>query len=149
MPVLEEEADNRVWYPGEIKRTFPGGGFSSAVVVFLGQGTDTGCGYNAACYAEGRRCAQQFLERMSTRRPLAAELLSKAAESYREAADAMQRVSEVFRFSHDEQGPITDDAKIQQTAGMLAEARDAETQAMASLTEITKIQPRQPTSEST
>jgi hypothetical protein len=108
-----------------------------------------GCGYNAACYAEGRRCAQQFFERMSARRPLAAELLKKTSESYREAADAMKRVSEVFRFGHEEQGPITADAKIEQAAGLLAEARDAETQAMAALTEITKIQPRQPTSEST
>jgi hypothetical protein len=107
-----------------------------------------GCGYNAACYAEGRRFAQQFLERMSSRRPLAANLLQDAAGSYQEAADAMERVSEVFPFSHDEGGRITAAAEIEQAAGFLAKARDAETVAMACLTEITKIQVRRPKPES-
>jgi len=106
-----------------------------------------GCGYNAACYAEGRRFAQQFFERMSTRRPLAANLLTQAAESYREAADTMDRVSEVFPFSHDDEGPITADAKIGQAAELLADARAAEAQAMAFLTEITKIQVQRPPAE--
>jgi hypothetical protein len=107
-----------------------------------------GCGYNAACYAESRRFAQQFFERMSTRRPLAANLLGDAAESYREAADAMGRVSEVFPFSHDESGPITAAAKIEQAAGFLAEARDAEARAMACLSKITEIQVQRPKAES-
>jgi hypothetical protein len=98
-----------------------------------------GCGYNAACYAEGRRFAQQFFERMSTRRPLAAILLRQAAESYRDAANAMERVSEVFPFSHDKEGRITAAAKIEQAAGLLAEARDAEAQALTFLNDITKI----------
>lgn len=107
-----------------------------------------GRGYNAACYAEGRRFAQQFFERMSTRRPLAANLLRQAAESYGEAADAMKCVSELLPFGHDEEGPITDAAKIEKAAGLLADARNAEAQAMASLTEITKIQVRRPTAQS-
>lgn len=101
-----------------------------------------GSGYNAACYAEGRRLAQRFLERLSTRRPLAAKLLEKASDSYGQAAEAMRRVSEVFPFSHDEEGPITDVAKIKQAAESLARAREAEAQAMSFLTEITKIQAR-------
>lgn len=107
-----------------------------------------GCGYNAACYAQGRRFAQEFFERMSTRRPLAANLLRQAAESYREAADTMERVSQVFPFSHDEEGPITAAAKIEQAAGLLADARDTEAQATAFLTEITNIQVRRPPADS-
>lgn len=107
-----------------------------------------GCGYNAACYAEGRRFAQQFFQRMSTRRPLAANLLRQAAESYGEAAHAMARFSEVFPFSHDEEGPITAAGKIEQAARLLAEARDAEARAMAFLADIAKIQVRRPTDES-
>jgi len=107
-----------------------------------------GCGYNAACYAEGRRFAQQFFERMSTRRPLAANLLREAAGSYREAADAMKRLSEVFPFSHDEDGRITAAAKIAPAVELLAEARDAETQAIACLTKTTEIQVRKPRPES-
>ena len=107
-----------------------------------------GCGYNAACYAEGRRFAQQFFERMSTRRPLASNLLRQAAESYRDAADAMERVGGIFPFSHDGEGRITAADKIEQAAGLLAEARDAESQAMAVLNDITKIQARRPRAES-
>lgn len=103
-----------------------------------------GCGYNAACYAEGRRFAQQFFERMSTRRPLAADLLRQAAESYHEAADAMDRVCEVFPFGHEEEGPITAASQIEPAARLLADAREAEAQAMAFLAEITKIQVRKP-----
>jgi hypothetical protein len=103
-----------------------------------------GCGYNAACYAEGRRFAQQFFERMSTRRPLAANLLRQAAESYGKAATSMGHLSEVFPFNHDEKGPITDVAKIEQAAGFLANARDSESQAMSFLTDVTKIQVRRP-----
>jgi hypothetical protein len=98
-----------------------------------------GCGYNAACYAEGRRFAQVFLERMSTRRPLAAELLREAAASYREAAGAMKQVSDVFPFGHEEEGPITDEARIDQAADLLVAARDAEARAMSALVDITNI----------
>ena len=85
---------------------------------------------------------------MSTRRPLAANLLRQAAASYREAADAMKRVSEIFPFGHDEKGRITAADKIDQAAGLLADARDAEAQAMAFLSDITKIQARRSTPES-
>jgi hypothetical protein len=107
-----------------------------------------GCGYNAACYAEGRRFAQHFFERMSARRPLAANLLRHAAESYREAADAMDHVSEVFPFGHEEQGPITAAAKIDEATGLLGDARDAEARAMTFLTDVTKTPVRRATGES-
>jgi hypothetical protein len=106
-----------------------------------------GCGYNAACYAEGRRLAQKFLERMSTRRPLAADLLRQATEAYREAAEAMGRLGEVFPFGHDEQGPVTAAHKIDEAVGLLAEARDAESRAMDFLRDVTKIQARTPGDE--
>jgi hypothetical protein len=98
-----------------------------------------GCGYNAACYAEGRRFAQQFLERMSTRRPLAADLLRKAADSYREAAHAMKQVSDVFPFGQEGKGPITDETRIEKATGLLAQARDTEARAMSILVDITNI----------
>ena len=98
----------------------------------------------AACYAEGRSFAQQFLERMSARRPLAANLLRNATESYREAAGAMGRLSEVFPSGHEEQGAITAAARIEEATVLLAQARDAESRAMASLREITKIRARGP-----
>jgi hypothetical protein len=107
-----------------------------------------GCGYNAACYAEGRRFACQFLGRLSARRPRAADLLRHAAEFYGEAAEAMGRLSELFPFSHEEQGPITAAARIEEAAGLLAQARDAESRAMASLRDIRKIQAPGPEPES-
>ena len=88
--------------------------------------------------------AQQFFERMSTRRPLAADLLRKAAAAYGDAAQATKRLSEVLPFSHEANGPITDEEIIEQAAALLAQARDAESQAMSCLTDITKIQVRRP-----
>lgn len=99
-----------------------------------------GCGYNAACYAEGRLFAQQFFERMSTRRPLACELLRAAAHAYGEAADAVRNVSEIFPFCHDVEGSVTDKGKIDQASRLLRKARDAEAKAMDHLAEITKMQ---------
>lgn len=99
-----------------------------------------GCGYNAACYAEGRRFAQQFFERMSVRRPIAAQLLRQVAQSYREAADAMQGISEIFPFRHDAEGHISSAATIEEASELLSKARGAEGSATAFLTDITKIQ---------
>lgn len=100
-----------------------------------------GMGYYAACYAEGRRFAHLFLERMSRRRPLAADLLRQAAEAYGEAAGAMKRLSDAFPFGHEERGPITETNQIEGAAGFLAEARDAEAKAMTVLRDITRIGP--------
>lgn len=99
-----------------------------------------GCGYDAACYAEGRRFAQQFFERMSARRPLAADLLGRAAEFYREAADAMAGVSELLPFSPDAEGQVSSAARIDRSAELLARARDSEAQAISLLTDMTKMQ---------
>ncbi len=107
-----------------------------------------GCGYNAACYAEGRRFAQEFFDRVSTRRPLAANLLRDVADSYRDAATAMKRASEIFPFASDQQGVITDPDQIEQGIKFLAAARDNESRAMASLAEVTRIQTQGPAAES-
>lgn len=103
-----------------------------------------GFGYNAACYAEGRRYAQQFFLRMSHRRPLASELLRKASDCYSKAAEAVKCVSEMFPFGHDEEGPITDKGKIEEAVVHLGQARSAEVEAVTHLTDITKIQVRRP-----
>lgn len=76
-----------------------------------------------------------------------AQLAPKRTPVLPEAADAMARVSEIFPFSHGDKGPITAAARIEQAAALLAEARDAEAQAMAFLTAIIKIQARRPTAE--
>ncbi len=47
MPVLEEEADDRIGNPAEIKGPLPGGGFGQAVIVLLGQVAESGCSDNA------------------------------------------------------------------------------------------------------
>ncbi len=99
-----------------------------------------GCGYNAACYTEGRTFAQRFFERLSERRPLASNLLRQAARSYAKAADAMGQVTKLFPFTHDEGGRIADATKIDQAADLLAEAREAEVSALNSLADVTKIQ---------
>jgi hypothetical protein len=112
------------------------------------RGERFGCGFNAACYTEGRRFAGQFFERMSTRRPLASGLLRQASESYADAAAAMGRVSEIFPFDAEDHSLITDAARIEEAAEHLAEARDAEAKAMQFLKEITKIQARPPGAES-
>lgn len=101
-----------------------------------------GCGYNAACYAEGRRFARTFLQRMAERRPLAADLLRQAAESYGDAAGAMDQVSEVFPFDSEAEGRITDAAAVAQATEHLDRARKAEVRATSILTNITNIQPR-------
>jgi hypothetical protein len=107
-----------------------------------GRAERMGCGYNAACYAEGRRFAQRFFERMAERRPLAADLLRTSAEAYRDAADAMEQVTAVFPFDGEAEGPITDDAAVARATEHLAAARKAEVRAMSILTNITNIQPR-------
>ena len=87
---------------------------------------------------------QGLLEQIALTQLIEEVLLRQAAESYCGAADALECVSEIFTFSHDEEGRINSAAKIEQAAGLLAKARDAEVQAMAFLTNITKIQERGP-----
>jgi hypothetical protein len=103
-----------------------------------------GCGYNTACYAEARRFAQRFFERMSARRPLAADLLRKVAESYRQAADAMKGVSEIFPFIREEHGTIADSVRIERATTLLARAHDAERRAMSALSDITHMKAPEP-----
>jgi hypothetical protein len=125
---------------------FGAGAYELWIEALRGRRADRfGCGYNAACYAEGRRFAHRFLDRMATRRPLAAELLRRAADAYEEAAEAMQHFVEVFPFTHDEKGRITDAAAIDRAVPLLERAQDAETLAMDLLKKITEM--RVPRSE--
>jgi hypothetical protein len=52
----------------------------------------------------------------------------------------MDRLGEVFPFSHDDEGRVTASTEIGQAAGLLPKARDAEARAMTFLGDITKIQ---------
>jgi len=71
----------------------------------------------------------------------------QAADAYRAAGAAMQQVSDIFPFSPDEQGSITDDAAIGRAADHLIQARDSESRAMQCLSAITKIEARRRPSE--
>src|SRR5262249_40368674 len=55
-----------------------------------------GNSYNAQCYAEGRRFAREFLERVARRSPSVAEPLGAAVQEYAAAAQAMERVAALF-----------------------------------------------------
>src|SRR5260370_708700 len=55
-----------------------------------------GNSYNAACYAEGRRFAREFLQRVADRNPSVAGALGPAVHEY--AARAMERVAALFPF---------------------------------------------------
>jgi hypothetical protein len=57
-----------------------------------------GNAYCAACYAEGRGFARDFLARLAGRNPRAEDYLRAASERYAAAAEALQRVVELFPF---------------------------------------------------
>ncbi|MHB1000891.1 MAG: hypothetical protein ACYC27_16740 [Armatimonadota bacterium] len=57
-----------------------------------------GCGYNAFCYTEGRRCAYQFLQCMAQCHSLAGEELMKASDLFKDSASGLAQVSSLFPF---------------------------------------------------
>lgn len=90
-----------------------------------------GCGYNAACYAEARAFAAEFMKRAAARNPHASHELGEVAESYDEAASALARVSEVFPFEGAEWGAkIADDDAIAAAVAALRQAKAAEADAI-------------------
>lgn len=98
-----------------------------------------GNAYNAACYAEGRRFAGEFLERMAKRNEFAAGELNRAAADYAKAADATAQVAKLFPFPGEWGEKIEDDNIIGEAAGALKAAKDAESDAIKTLTKVTVL----------
>jgi hypothetical protein len=95
-----------------------------------------GNSYNAACYAEGRRLAREFLERVSGRNPSVARLLGAAAQEYAAAAEAMQQVAALFPFRAQYGSLVEDEPAIREAAQALRKARDAESLAVDQLAAV-------------
>src|SRR5262249_49542761 len=95
-----------------------------------------GNSYNAACYAEGRRFAREFLERVAARNPAVAAPLAPAIQEYAAAAEAMARVSAIFPFRGQYGTVVEEEAAIGEAAEALRTARDAESRAVERLVEV-------------
>jgi hypothetical protein len=89
-----------------------------------------GNSYAAACYAEGRRFAREFLQRVAERTPAIAAPLRQAAGEYGAAAQAMDRVAALFPFPGQWGAMVDDGAAIAEATDALRTARDAETRAI-------------------
>jgi hypothetical protein len=95
-----------------------------------------GNAYNAACYAEGRQFARDFLQRLAARSEQFTEPLRLAAMDYAAAAAAMARVTALFPFAGQFGTLVTDAAAIAAAVPALREARDAESRAIERLAEV-------------
>jgi hypothetical protein len=95
-----------------------------------------GNSYNAACYAEGRGFARDFLQRLAARSKTLTEPLRLAAVDYAAAAAAMARVAGLFPFSAQYGTLVEDAAAIAAAVPALREARDAESRAIERLAEV-------------
>lgn len=95
-----------------------------------------GNSYNAACYAEGRRLAREFLARVAARTPLAVEEITRAAQDYATAAGAMSRVAALFPFPGAWGSPVEDEAAIHEAADALRLARETERRAIERLERV-------------
>jgi hypothetical protein len=92
-----------------------------------------GNSYNAACYAEGRRFAREFLERVAGRNPPVAGPLAPAVHEYATAAQAMERVAALFPFRGQFGTIVEDEPAIGEAVEALRTARDAESRAVERL----------------
>jgi hypothetical protein len=95
-----------------------------------------GNSYNAACYAEGRRFAREFLERVAARNAALAGPLAPAIEEYAAAAEAMAHVAALFPFRGQYGTLVDDEAAIGEAVAALQTARDAESRAVERLAEV-------------
>ena len=99
-----------------------------------GQAIQFGNAYNAACYAEARGHASEFLLRMAKRNPKATRSLAAAGSSFGTVAEALTGVTEIFPFrGPQEQGAVDDREAIQRASVLLRRAREAEHAAVESL----------------
>ena len=92
-----------------------------------------GNSYNAACYAEGRRFAREFLERVAGRNPAVAAPLAPAIQEYATAADAMAQVAALFPFRGQYGTVVDDETAIGTAVEALRAARAAESRAVERL----------------
>ena len=99
-----------------------------------------GNAYNAACYAEGRRFAHEFISRLADRNAFAEKQLRRASESYAVAADAMARIARLFPFPGGGQIAIEEDEVIREAVRALREAKDAECSAIEELAAVTEME---------
>jgi hypothetical protein len=89
-----------------------------------------GNAYNAQCWAESRRFAERFVDRVATRNPHVPGL-HQAREALRRSADALQRVAERFPFP----GSADDlsETNRRAAADALGDAKEGEVAALAAL----------------
>jgi hypothetical protein len=99
-----------------------------------------GNSYNAACYAEGRRFAREFLERVVARNPSVAGPLGPAIQDYTGAAQAMERVTALFPFPGPWGTVVEDQQAIGEAVEALRAARDAESRAVDRLAEVAAME---------
>jgi hypothetical protein len=96
-----------------------------------------GNSYNAACYAEGRRFAREFLERVARRNPEVAGPLGSAVQEYATAAEAMERVAALFPFPGPWGTVVEEDFSVNgEAVEALRTARDAESRAVERLSSV-------------
>jgi hypothetical protein len=99
-----------------------------------------GNSYNAACYAEGRRFAREFLGRVAGRNPAVAGPLGAAVQEYAAAAQAMERVAALFPFPGPWGTVVEDAAAISEAVTALRTAHDAETRAVERLAALAEME---------
>ena len=112
------------------------GAYDYWISELSGQRAVTWCNsYNSQCWSEARKLAQEFVGRLADRYPEVASLRS-ARGAFETISDKLAKVADLFPFTMKfEQEPITDSSMIEEAAGQLKEARVAELQAIAFLTE--------------
>ena len=95
-----------------------------------------GISYNTACYAEGRKFARVFLERLAKRNNSVSADLTRASELYGKASDAMEKMTRLFPFPG-KSGVVVDDEKIiNEAVENLKISKDSECKAMEILARV-------------
>jgi hypothetical protein len=97
-----------------------------------GRAAMLGHSYNAQCWAEARRHAARFIERLVDRHGPAAIELEPARDSFHRVASHVSRVAEMFPFTA-EDGTVEHRAKIDDACAELRQAQAAEEAAIRSI----------------
>ncbi|MGB3715737.1 MAG: hypothetical protein WA996_15010 [Candidatus Promineifilaceae bacterium] len=96
--------------------------------------------YNAAVWATCRRHGVTFLQEARSLTGAGSELLfDQAIVHYQEVYETLKNVAELYPFGENRsEAPIGVDAKSEQAAGLLAQAREAEVSGLELLDEIVR-----------
>lgn len=94
-----------------------------------------GNSYNTQCWAEARRHAHRYFERLVDRHGAARPLLVQTRDALAEVALHMGRLAELFPFTQEE-GCIEDSVLIEEAVGLLKASRGAEERAIGALRSI-------------